>query len=100
MRVFLEDVLMEFVCTRVRRAYSRSAASVQTWISSSTTHFFGGADIPPDHDHLLVFKHGAGGAPSLAFSCVGDELKPTIAAVRAAVAAGRCSAESGPVETC
>ena len=62
-------------------------------------HFHGEGDIPPDHDHLLVFKYSAGGAPSLAFSCVGDALKPTVAAVRSAVAAGRCIAESGPVET-
>lgn len=62
-------------------------------------HFFGEGPMPPDHDHLLVFKSSAGGEPSLAFSCVGDELKPTIAAVRSAVASGRCTAESGPVET-
>ena len=62
-------------------------------------HFHSEADIPPDHDHLLVFKHAAAGERSLAFSCVADELKPTIAAVRAAVAAGRCTSEVGPVET-
>lgn len=62
-------------------------------------HFYGRGDIPPDHDHLLVFKHGPTGEPLLAFSCVGNEFKPTIAAVRAAVAAGRCTAETGLVET-
>jgi hypothetical protein len=62
-------------------------------------HFSGRGDLPPDHDHLLVFKHRVGGEPSLAFSCVADELKPTIAAVRAAIAAGRCPGEPGPVET-
>ena len=62
-------------------------------------HFHGRNDGPPDHDHLLVFKHATAGERSLAFSCVADELKPTTAAVRAAVAAGRCTAQTGPVET-
>ena len=62
-------------------------------------HFFGEGPIPPDHDHVLVFKYSAGREPSLAFSCVGAQLKPTIAAVRSAVASGRCTAESDPVET-
>lgn len=62
-------------------------------------HFHGERDVLPAHDHLLVFKHGATGEPSLAFSCLANELKPTIAAVRASVATGRCTAETGAAET-
>jgi hypothetical protein len=62
-------------------------------------HFQSQRDLPPDHDHLLVFKYKAGGEPRLAFSCVGDELKSTIAAVRAAIAAGRCKEATGLHET-
>jgi hypothetical protein len=51
----------------------------------------------PEHDHLLVFHH-AGGERTLAFSCVG-KLPRKVSAVSAAVAAGRCTEETGLFET-
>jgi hypothetical protein len=49
----------------------------------------------PEHDHLLVFNHGSS---TLAFSCVG-KLPRRASAVSTAVAAGRCTRETGPYES-
>jgi hypothetical protein len=50
-----------------------------------------------NHDHLLVYRHGAHGARALAFSCSGDlPRKPGL--LTKAVLQGRCREKTGPVE--